>query len=230
MINRLTWDSTFFEIEIGELIFQEHITYKNADLFDLLYIKSNNDFDISINNFDKTFSETKVVFSKTLNLLDASKSNIFSADKISYKIEEIYELSYESGKFSRFILDHNFKIEKFKELYKKWVDNSISKIFADDLFVYQEENKTIGFVTFKVKNEIATIGLIAVSPNHQGKGIGSKLLNFLENYLFESKISTLLIPTQKSNLAACNFYKKQGYSINDTTFIKHYWKKNDPIQ
>ncbi len=225
MINRLDWDSNFFEIEIGELICQEHFNYGNADVFDLLYIKSNKDFELEINNFENVFSETKVVFSKNLNFLETSNKNIFSFDKINYNIEEIYELAFESGKFSRFFLDNNFRKEKFKELYKKWVDNSISKLFADDLFVYQEDNKTIGFVTYKVKNEIATVGLIAVSPNQQGKGIGSKLLNYLEIFLYESNIHTLLIPTQKSNLAACNFYKKQGYSINEKTIIKHYWKK-----
>ena len=225
MINRLDWDSNFFEIEIGELISQENFNYENADTFDLFYIKSNKDFELEINNFENTFSENKVVFSKILNFSKRSKNNIFSVSKIDYKIEDIYELAYESGKFSRFFLDNNFTMEKFKELYKKWVDNSISKLFADDLFVYQEDNKTIGFLTYKIKNEIATIGLIAVSQNQQGKGIGGKLLNYLENFLFKSNINILSIPTQENNIAACNFYKKQGYNINEKTIVKHYWKK-----
>ncbi len=225
MINRLDWDSKFFEIEIGELIYQKHFNYENVDIFDLLYIKSNNDFELEINNFKNAFSETKVVFSKNLNFFETSNRNIFSFDKINYNIEEIYELAFESGKFSRFFLDNNFKKEKFKELYKKWVDNSISKLFADDLFVYQNDNKTMGFVTYKINNNIAKIGLIAVSPNYQGKGIGGKLLNYLENLLFQNNIKTLYIPTQKNNLVACNFYKKQGYIVNEKTIIKHYWKK-----
>ena len=225
MINRLDWDSNFFEIEIGELICQEHFNLENAEFFDLFYIKSNKDFELEINNFENTFSENKVVFSKNLNFSETSKKNIFSVNKIDFKIEEIYELAYESGKFSRFFLDINFNIEKFKELYKKWVDNSISKLFADDLFVYQEDNKTIGFVTYKIKNNIATIGLIAVCPNEQGKGIGGKLLNYLENFLIKSNINILSIPTQENNIAACKFYKKQGYNISDKTIIKHYWKK-----
>ncbi len=225
MINRLDWDSNFFEIEIGELICQEYFNLENAESFDLFYIKSNKDFELEINNFENTFSENKVVFSKNLNFSETSKNNIFSVNKIDFKIEEIYELAYESGKFSRFFLDNNFNIEKFKELYKKWVDNSISKLFADDLFVYQEDNNTIGFVTYKIKNNIATIGLIAVSPNEQGKGIGGKLLNYLENFLIKSNINVLSIPTQENNITACKFYKKQGYNISDKTIIKHYWKK-----
>lgn len=225
MINRLVWDSDFFEIEVGDLIYKNNSITNNSEDFELIYVKNDIDFELEINNFENTFSENKLVFSKNLNFSETSKRNIFSADKIDCKIEEIYELAYESGKFSRFFLDNNFKIEKFKELYQKWVDNSISKLFADDLFVYQEDNKTIGFVTYKIKNEVATIGLIAVSQNQQGKGIGGKLLNYLENFLFKSNVNSLSIPTQKNNIAACNFYKKQGYSVNEKTIIKHYWKK-----
>ncbi len=225
MINRLVWDSDFFEIEIGDLIYKNNSITNNSEDFELIYVKNDIDFELEINNFENAFSETKVVFSKNLNFLETSKKNIFSVNKIDYKVEEIYELAYESGQYSRFYLDDNFKKEKFQELYQKWVDNSISKLFADDLFVYQEDNKTIGFITYKLKNDIATIGLIAVSPNYQGKGIGGKLLNYLEDILFQNDIKTLFIPTQENNLAACNFYKKQGYSINEKTIIKHYWKK-----
>ena len=75
----------------------------------------------------------------------------------------------------------------------------------------------------------ATVGLIAVSNQHQGKGIGGILLNHLETILYQKEIKSLTIPTQFENKQACNFYHKQGYSIFDNTFIKHYWKINDTI-
>jgi len=34
----------------------------------------------------------------------------------------------------------------------------------------------------------------------------------------------MLIPTQKENILACNFYKKNGYSVKEETVIKHYWR------
>ena len=100
----------------------------------------------------------------------------------------------------------------------------MNKKFADNLYVYLEDNNTVGFVTYKINNDFATIGLIAVNPNYQGRGIGGKLLKFVENKLIENNIKILLIPTQFQNEEACFFYKKHGYQIHETTIINHYWK------
>jgi len=221
MIKRLDWDSNFFGFEIGELIYENKLDFDNS--YDLLYLKNDQDFDVNVKDFTKKFSETKLIFSKDINDVNP-QSSVFSINEIQYDINEIYELAYESGKFSRFFLDGNFEKDKFKELYQKWVDNSISNIFADDLLVYLENNQIQGFVTYKVNNKTATIGLIAVHPNHQGKGVGGKLLRVVENKLFENKINKLLIPTQQKNVMACDFYKKYGYQVYETTFIKHYWR------
>jgi dTDP-4-amino-4,6-dideoxy-D-galactose acyltransferase len=123
------------------------------------------------------------------------------------------------------VLDKNFKNENFKKLYRKWVDNSISKEIAEDVLIYKENKQIMGFVTYKINESFGTIGLIAVSAAHQGKGIGNKLLSFVENRIFSNGITKLVIPTQLSNNTACNFYKKQNYTIQQKLFIKHYWKK-----
>jgi len=224
MIKRLDWDSNFFGIKIGELIYEPQVNLKNSLDFDLLYLKSKENFELEITNFTNNFSETKLTFIKKLIENHFESSNIFSVDEIDYQTNDIYELAFESGKYSRFFLDKNFKLNKFQELYTKWVDNSILKIFADETLIYQEDNQIMGFVTYKINNDMATIGLIAVNPDFQGKGIGGKLLQFVEKKLSKKKIKSLSIPTQQNNVAACNFYKKQGYKIYETTFVKHYWK------
>jgi ribosomal protein S18 acetylase RimI-like enzyme len=121
--------------------------------------------------------------------------------------------------------NHNLQIaiEKFKELYKKWVDNSINKKFADKVFYLQQDHKIKGFVTLKKYENSASIGLIAVESNSQGKGYGSMLLEKVEHYCDENKIVELQIPTQKENRSACQFYSKLGYIIIQEINIKHYW-------
>jgi dTDP-4-amino-4,6-dideoxy-D-galactose acyltransferase len=224
MIKRLDWDSSFFEIEVGEFLLVAK-NNANSENFDLLYVKNEKDFELELVGFENLFSETKVVFSKSLFESQFENQNVFLLKDTHYNMDEIYELAYESGKYSRFFLDANFKATKFQELYQKWVDNSINNTFADAVLVYQENNQTMGFVSYKINNGTATIGLIAVSPNHQGKGIGGILLKYVEKTLCQNNVKTLFIPTQKTNEAACNFYKKQGYSIHEATIIKHYWKK-----
>jgi dTDP-4-amino-4,6-dideoxy-D-galactose acyltransferase len=229
MIVEKKWDSDFFNFKIGEINFIDCKDHSNFTDYELLYVVSDEDFDLIINGFSNSFSEQKVKFHKKLSEISKINENVFSHSEIEYNIQNIYQLAYESGKQSRFLLDKNFGIEKFKELYRLWIDNSISKTFADDVLLYKSNEEVVGLLTYKITDDKATIGLISVSNEQQGKGIGGILLKHLETVLYQKKITSLIIPTQFENKQACNFYHKQGYSIFDNTFIKHYWKINDTI-
>lgn len=223
-IKRLDWDSEFFNLKVGEINYDKNLQGQNSADYDLIYILSNEDFQLNLDCFENSFSETKVNFIKTLEANGDASKFIFEFDKVAIDKQQLYLLAYESGKNSRFLLDTKFDENHFKKLYQTWIDNSINKKFADGVLVYFEENILKGFVTYKTNNVTASVGLIAVDNNYQGKGIGAKLLQNLENLLYQKKITQLTIPTQLTNIQACSFYTKQGYSIKDKTFIKHYWK------
>ena len=227
MIKTLEWDSDFFGIKVGELFLDSDLKIDQPLDYDLIYVKSNSEFNLSIDNYTNTFGETKILFAKELNALYSPKKEIKSISEIDYDINQIYELAYESGKHSRFKLDEKIGTENFQKLYKTWVDNSINYKFATDVLLYKIESTVAGFVTYKIESEIATIGLIAVSEIYQGQGIGKNLLQELENRLIQSKIKQLNIPTQLENIQACNFYKKNDYHIIESTNIKHYRHNED---
>jgi ribosomal protein S18 acetylase RimI-like enzyme len=218
MIQKLNWDSDFFGFEIGELIDDDSLN--DAQNYKLIILKNK---DNHINNFENTFTETKVVFSKKL-VQNEINFDVLDVDNQPLKASDLYPLAYESGKYSRFLLDKNFEENQFKELYKKWIDNSLNKQFADKIFYIKESDIIVGFVSIKKHESFATIGLIAVNATQQGKGIGKKLIQKAENYCAENAIFELRIPTQKENIQACNFYKKNDYTIFEETIIKHYWK------
>lgn len=222
----LDWDSRFFNKQIGviELGFETEI-FADIERFDLLYVNQITDKSIVIDNFLLTYTETKVVFSKMVikNNLEPN-SFIFSAFEPGRNKEPIYNLAFESGKFSRFKLDYKFEQHEFEALYKTWVDNSLTKKFADSILFYREKNVILGFITYKINKDYATIGLLAVCPRHQGKGIGLKLLGTVENELNRKLIKELRIPTQLINKKACSFYAKLGYNIIEKKIIKHYWR------
>lgn len=224
MIKELLWDSDFFNLKIGEV--EETNNIADQDIpFDLIYVKNKTGNTPVISGFSNNFSEIKVLFSKKLKPQNFSEDKIISFEKTNFQLSDLHELAYESGKYSRFLLDSNFRKDKFQKLYKIWVDNSLTKKFADDVLVMSIDNALAGFITYKSESDFAQIGLIAVAPNFQGQGIGRKLLNFVENVLLERNIFELRIPTQLKNEAACSFYKKQGYKVVETTHIMHYWKK-----
>ena len=224
MIKTLEWDSDFFGIKVGELFLDSDLKIDQPLDYDLIYVKSNSEFNLSIDNYINTFGETKILFTKELKALYSPKKEIKSISETDFDINQIYELAYESGKHSRFKLDKKIGIEKFKKLYKTWVDNSINYKFATDVLLYKIESIVAGFVTYKIESEIATIGLIAVSEIYQGQGIGKNLLQEVENRLVQKKIKQLYIPTQLENIQACNFYKKNDYHIIESKNIKHYWR------
>jgi dTDP-4-amino-4,6-dideoxy-D-galactose acyltransferase len=222
----LDWDSEFFDRKVGEIAIDDEASAFDIEKnYDVLYVKSAHDFNISIDGYKPLFEETKVVFAKRLRVEDNPRNSfIFSDSEIDFSIDEVYDLAYESGKFSRFKRDENFGEEAFRKLYKTWTDNSLNRKFADDVLLYVEDKTVKGFITYKVDRDFATVGLIAVSPKFQGKGIGSKLIAEAESRLAKKGVSELRIPTQLANEAACSFYQKLGYSIIETTNIKHYWK------
>lgn len=224
-IKYLEWDSSFFNKKIGLLDLSKDPNYLDFDLdYDLIYVTSDEEIVVNLKKYTQTHSETKVVFSKKMGkeikLVDAS---IISGLNIKPN-EAIYELAFESGKWSRFNLDANFTDSEFKHLYKKWVDNSFSKDFADEVLLYQNGNENIGFVSYKIFEKKVTIGLIAVSALYQGKGIGKKLIEAVENKLLFLGVNELRIPTQLENKNACAFYTKMGYALIEKKTIKHYWR------
>jgi ribosomal protein S18 acetylase RimI-like enzyme len=223
MIRELTWDSQFFGIRTAEWDADEGVV-GNTEAFDLIYVKSDKAANPEIDGFEKTFAETKVVFTKELNEAKAGHSAICNANS-NDNIEILYALAYESGNYSRFRLDEKFGGEKFRKLYDAWIDNSLSGAFADEVLVYIDENKPVGLVTYKKRETYAVIGLIAVDADSQGKGIGKQLLDFVEARLIEQEIKELRIPTQLENKQACGFYAKQGYTVFETKHIMHYWRQ-----
>lgn len=225
MVKKLQWDSDFFDLNVGEINYDKNFQdSENEADFDLIYIIATEDFQLDLLDFENTFSETKIIFTKTVVGHDLKAEPIFKFEAVKMNIELLYELAYESGKNSRFLLDPRIDEIYFKRLYKAWIDNSINKKFADDILVYFEENQLKGFISYKTEIITMSVGLIAINASFQNKGIGAKLLKHLENLAFESGIAQIKIPTQLSNIQACNFYKKQGFTIKEQTYIKHFWK------
>lgn len=226
MIERLNWDSDFFQKEIGTVHPANSEIFENTLNFDLIIANQNENFPLKIEGFENTFQETKINYIKNLN---ASKheisADVLNTDLIKKDINFFKNLAFESGKYSRFKLDKRFGGDEFQKLYLKWIENTLNKKFSDKIFFLEEKGIATGFVTIKKSTEITKIGLIAIHPNFQRRGLGKILLQSAENYCIENGLKFLEITTQQSNIEASQFYEKFGYIIKDRTIIKHYWKK-----
>ena len=230
MIKKLDWDSNFFDLKIGEFInIDSKKIVMQDDSFDLVYIKSNIDYLLVDVNYYISNEEVKITFAKKIRDSNSiSNPCIFYLDHVKdFKLDDLYNLAFLSGKYSRFYMDSNIAIEKFKDLYRKWVDNAVNKTFDDYFLVFKLEHCIVGMLTMKFSESYAQVGLLAVREDYKGKGIGSHLLTQAENDCFHRKIFEIRIPTQKENITACSFYENKKYKIIDETIIKHAWKINN---
>lgn len=98
---------------------------------------------------------------------------------------------------------------KKADLIYELSENPINKFF-----LYKKENKIIGFIDFMITFNSSTISQIAVEKEYRKKGYATKLLNTMEEYLphdGDDEVETITLEVRKSNLAAIEFYKKNGF-------------------
>jgi dTDP-4-amino-4,6-dideoxy-D-galactose acyltransferase len=232
MITYLKWDSSFFCKKIGRIeqcITIDHLksTLMEAKLqeYDLLYVFTDEYFFIKEQEcfpFKGTLVDRKVVYS-----MDIIGDAILPPKVIEYLSSELtpelFNLAFESGKYSRFYLDNGFNELEFHRLYSRWIEKSVSHEIADKVFVTLNNNKVTGMVSLKLIGDSSEIGLIAVDSKLQGKGYGKLLMQrcLSEAVLFNCK--TLSVPTQYANKSACNFYERCGFQVQSITNIYHFW-------
>lgn len=232
LVKLLKWDTNFFGVKVGKSIIEttliNNVFCVEDDTYELIVLEQQDDVDVTVQNYNQTFKETKLMFSKKITGYSDSLEHIMDSDANSIAKEKLYNLALLSGTYSRFLLDKNIGEDNFIAFYKEWVDNSVSKQFADKVFYINKATDLVGFVTVAINDSNAQVGLIAVSEQCQGKGYGAQLLKKVEHYCAEQNIKELRIPTQFKNKQACVFYKKNGYKVYQKKIIKHFWK-NDTI-
>jgi len=231
MIERLDWDSAFFGFETGLIqespkLNSDIIQAKNEH-YKLLYLFGNENFTVKPDltaTYDIQLVDRKVLYQMYLQKKVIPKTDAtISEFKETKPTKALYDLAYESGQFSRFKLDAHFEHGAFERMYNSWMEQSVNNQLADYIFVSTYDNETTGMVTLKIKENIAHIGLLAISSTQQGKGIGRKLINRCLKTAIENECSTLEVPTQAANKQACGFYESCGFSVKSIKNIYHLW-------
>ena len=225
---RLDWDSEFFKLNIASLRIKDFSVDFNSALkeieqsnFDLtfLHLKSISEKFLDL----KYFQETKLTFRKKIS--DFQKINLKVVPYIGEANQELIDLALEAGINSRYKLDPKLS-PFFEEFYKKWLENSLNRTFADDVLIIKNKQGFLGFITLRKEDESSTsIGLLAVNKDFKRIGIGSALIKAAENWVFSNNLQYLKVVTQKSNKNACLFYKNMGFNLFDIDYTFHIWKK-----
>jgi dTDP-4-amino-4,6-dideoxy-D-galactose acyltransferase len=241
MLDQLPWDSDFYGFQIAKVklteyseeLIQEMISEISNSSNKLVYLFDATrrlNLDHFLRNKDHSIQlvDKKVVYRK-LDFSSGSDHINDSIKKLNAINSELLLLAFRSGIYSRFKLDQQLPRGKFERMYELWLERSVSGVLADVVYGYYDGDKMVGFVTVKLSQKYASIGLIAVHEQYSGKGIGSKLLQAAEEYAIRNGLHEMQVATQLDNLPACKFYESNGYSIMSIENIYHVWRKDDHI-
>jgi ribosomal-protein-alanine N-acetyltransferase len=137
---------------------------------------------------------------------------------------EIARTSFTNDHFHR---DPRFPQDKSDELFAKWVYNGCQGS-ADIVLVAADENEEpCGFIICKTEeagrgSKYGVIDLIAVSPSHQRRGIGTRLVKEAVRW-FAQSVESVFVGTQANNIPSIRTYEKVGFRLLRTQLTLHRW-------
>jgi dTDP-4-amino-4,6-dideoxy-D-galactose acyltransferase len=137
--------------------------------------------------------------------------------------QRLVQLSIDAGIYSRFNTDKQIGKEKFEELYRRWISQSVSRAIAKDVFVFTENETISGMITVGEKNGSGNIGLVAVDTSKRGAGIGVALVNHAKSWFYRNGFKDATVVTQGFNIPACKLYEKCGFSVMSSEAYFHFW-------
>ena len=227
LIERLPWDSNFFEFEVGKFTIDklfDFTSFKNeAKKYRLVYIFS----DLIIKGENLKLVDKKVIFNQSIpfsSCLSNYNNKIESFNPKLHDLDQLINLTLHSGIYSRFYTDDNFKSNEYKKLYTEWILNSLNGQLAFDVLISVSNSKILGFCTISKKdNALADIGLVAVDKQARGKGLGTELIHRAIQLAKDKNLGSIQVVTQLNNLPAVKLYTKTNFEMGRITNIYHYW-------
>ena len=117
------------------------------------------------------------------------------------------------------------------ELLEGMISEYLSDPASEEIwFTYLQDRQPVGFgycVPEKLTDGTYNLLAIAVDKLHQGMGIGSKMMKYLEEELKRQHKRILIVDTSSSDDFAPTrlFYLKAGYT--NTATIKDFWKDGE---
>jgi dTDP-4-amino-4,6-dideoxy-D-galactose acyltransferase len=125
---------------------------------------------------------------------------------------------------TRFYYDGGFPHEGCDALYETWITRSCEG-YADTVLVAELAGDAVGYVTCHCPAEgrAGTIGLVGVSAQAAGRGLGQKLVLAALAWFAEHAAGDVWVVTQGSNLAAQRLYQRCGFLTRQVQLWYHKW-------
>ena len=116
------------------------------------------------------------------------------------------------------------------EYYREFDDNEVDLFNLDTftkIYVYELDNKVVGFINYSIMYERAEINYIYVDKEYRKNDIASKLINYMFDDCTKKRCNNITLEVSDKNQAGINLYKKYGFE--EKAIRKNYYKNGDGI-
>ena len=103
-----------------------------------------------------------------------------------------------------------------------WSDARVLEALARDLlFLAEEEGEPAGYVALRDGPDGAfVVEQLFVVPGHERRGVGHRLLDYVEGYAIAERAPALRIVVEQDNVPARDFYQRAGFVPVDTEIFE----------
>jgi len=240
----LKWDSDFFSRRIARItanrlskeMLESIMTWNKINAIDCLYFRCNvADLDSIRLAEDNQFRlvDIRVIFEKRLDnhmiVGDQGMRGVVRPcrpDDIP-ALRAIAGVSYHD---SRFYSDPNFPTALCNTMYETWIEKSCNG-YADAVLVAELQGQPVGYISCHLPDRTeGHIGLVAVSSDYSGKGLGQKLVNESLRLFAEKGIRHMTVVTQGTNSKAQHLYQKCGFLTRSMQLMYHWWFQDREVK
>ncbi|WP_145537842.1 dTDP-4-amino-4,6-dideoxy-D-galactose acyltransferase [Yersinia kristensenii] len=234
-IEPLAWESEFFQRHSAKLIFSDSAPQLNPaelDAFTLIQAKVPThrlDLIDSLGQLSFKLVEGEVDLVLPVERNDAVGMENASSQTATGTYQQRVAITADIP-LLRSVAARAFALSRFRapwydpqdsgRFYALWAEKAVLGTFDHQcLLVMDTSGQPAGFVTLRdLQDGSARIGLLAVFPEAQGKGIGSSLMSAAKQWCQNHGLHRLRVATQMSNIAALRLYIRSGASIESTAY------------
>jgi ribosomal protein S18 acetylase RimI-like enzyme len=103
-----------------------------------------------------------------------------------------------------------------------WSDARVLEALARDLlFLAEEDGEPAGYVALRHEPDGAiVVEQLLVVPGHERRGMGHRLLAYVEGYAIAERAPALRIVVEQDNAPARDFYRRAGFVPVDTEVVE----------
>jgi dTDP-4-amino-4,6-dideoxy-D-galactose acyltransferase len=138
--------------------------------------------------------------------------------------EAVANIAGRCFRWSRFHLDPRIPVDRANLIKRRWAENYCRGQRGAGLYVGEVGGRVAGFLAVLESavdgRKAAIIDLIGVSPEHQGRGVGTALVRrFTQDW--QAHAAELRVGTQAANVQSMRFYENNGFRIIESTYVMH---------